>query len=105
MEMLNKVELQGFVGAVRKTEIGKTSVVRFSVATDYSYVGRDGTPVVETTWHNCTAYADTNPDADILKRADNVRVKGRIRMQRYMDNNGIDRTIPEIYVQELKIIG
>ena len=105
MEMINKVELQGFVGAVRKTDIGKTLVVRFSVATDYTYVSMDGTPIVETTWHNCTAFADTNPDAENIKRADSVRVKGRIRMQKYVDNNGNDRTIPDIYVQELKIIG
>ena len=25
--------------------------------------------------------------------------------QKYVDNNGNDRTIPDIYVQELKIIG
>ena len=103
MEMLNKVQLKGFVGAVRKTDIGNTSVVRFSVATDYSYISRDGTPVIETTWHQCFAFADTNPDAEILKKGDTAHVKGRIRAQIFTDNNGNDRVVYEIYVQELKV--
>lgn len=105
MEMLNKVQLKGFVGNVRTYPIGNTSAVRFSVATDYSFVSRDGTPVIETTWHNCIAFSDTISDAGKLKKADNVDLSGRIRVQRYTDANGNDKTAYEIVVNYLKIIG
>lgn len=104
MEMLNKVQLKGFVGAVRKTPINGHTAVRFSVATDYTFIGRDGTPVVETTWHNCVAWSDTISDAERLNKADNVDLTGRIRMQRYTDANGNDKTAYEVVVSYLKIL-
>lgn len=104
MEMMNKVQLKGFVGNVRKTNVGNTNAVRFSVATDYTYISRDGTPVVETTWHQCLAWSDTITDADKLKKADNVDLSGRIRMQKYMGADGSERQIYEILVNYLKIL-
>lgn len=105
MEQLNKVQLKGFVGNVHKTQVGeKTSFVRFSVATDYSYIDRQGNAIVETTWHQCVAWGDTISDAEKLKRGDNVDLSGRIRAQKYIDADGNDRQVYEIYVQYLKIL-
>ena len=104
MEQLNRIELRGIVGNARTQNVGEQSVTRFSVATDYLYKAKDGTPVVETTWHNCTAWSSTAPDADKLERGKGVHLMGRLHLQRFVDANGIDRTITEVLVQSLKIL-
>lgn len=104
MEQLNKVEIRGIVGNARTQSVGDSSVTRFSVATDYVYKSKDGTHVVETTWHNCTAWSDKAPDANKLERGKGVHLTGRLRMQRYVDANGNDRTTTEVLVQSLEIL-
>lgn len=104
MEQLNKVELRGIVGRVNTQAIGDQSVTRFSVVTDHVCKAKDGTHVVETTWHNCTVWSSTAPDADKLERGKGVHLTGRLRMQRFVDANGINRTITEVLVQSLKIL-
>ncbi len=104
MEQLNRIELRGIVGNARTQTVGDQSVTRFSVATDYIYNSKDGVPIVETTWHNCSAWSSTAPDAEKLERGVGVHLTGRVRMQRYVDSDGNDRTIYEVLVQSLKLI-
>lgn len=52
MEMLNRVELKGFVGSVKVEEVGQMEQARFSVATNYTYKKKDGEIVVETTCYS-----------------------------------------------------
>lgn len=104
MEQLNKVELRGIVGNARTQNVGGQSVTRFSVATDYMYKATDGTPVVETTWHNCTAWSDKCPSATELKRSDGVHLTGRLRMNRFVGTDGTERTSTEIFVNSLEIL-
>ena len=104
MEQLNKVELRGIVGNAKSQSVGNQSVTRFSVATDYAYKSKDGTPIVETTWHNCTAWSSNAPDAVKLERGKGVHLTGRLRIQRYVGADGTDRTATEILVQSLEIL-
>ena len=104
MEQLNKVELRGIVGNAKSQSVGDCSVTRFSVATDHIYKSRSGMPVVETTWHNCTAWSNTIPDATKLERGNGVHLTGRLRMQRYTGADGSERTATEILVQSLEIL-
>ena len=57
MEQINKIELRGNVGNVKIQEYGGSESIRFSLATNYAYKGKDGQPVIETTWHNVTAWS------------------------------------------------
>lgn len=52
MEQLNRLEIRGNVGNVNILKVGETRVAHFSVATNFAYKGRNGEPVIETTWHN-----------------------------------------------------
>lgn len=104
MEQLNRVELRGIVGNVNATKVGELTAVRFSVATDYAYKSKDGMSVVETTWHNCTAWSDKCPSATELKRSDGVRLTGRLRMNRFVGTDGTERTSTEIFVNSLEIL-
>ena len=55
---LNRIMLIGNLGRDVETRFsGDTlSISSFSLATTYSYKGKDGNWVNETTWHNITAY-------------------------------------------------
>ena len=102
MEYLNKVELVGVIGSARTIPVGTQFCYRFSVATDYSYRDTDGTPVIETTWHSCTAFLkDEEPE---LKKGARVRLEGRLRNIRFTDTDGNERTVSDIIVNTVKVI-
>lgn len=105
MEQLNKVELRGVIGSVRIQNIGDTQMARFSVATNYCYKNNSGEAVIETTWHQVTAFKnDKMPDFSSLTKGTNVEVKGRIRNNRFTDSNGEERTLTEIIASEVKVL-
>ena len=105
MEHLNKIELVGTVGYVNNTKVGDLTNIRFSVATNYAYKSNDGCAVIETTWHNCTAWSDKNPKATQLTKGDTVHLSGRLRIQKYEGADGVGRTFTEIVVNNLDIVG
>lgn len=109
MEMLNKVELKGFVGSVKVEEVGQMEQARFSVATNYAYKKKDGEIVVETTWHNCTAFREWRdykamPFED-LKKGAQVHLTGRIRITNYTSADGVQQSRCDIMVQTLSVEG
>lgn len=106
MEQLNKVELRGIVGNARVQSIGDTEIVRFSVATNYAFSDKAGNNIIETTWHQVTAFKnDKMCDFEKLVRGARVKVLGRLRNNRYTDSNGVERTMTEILASEVELIG
>ena len=105
MEQLNKVELRGIVGNAKVQNIGDTSMIRFSVATDHAFKGGDGNFVVETTWHQVVAFKnDQMPDLSTIVRGAGVEVKGRLRNNRFVDSNGNERTVTEILASQINLV-
>ena len=103
MEQLNKVELRGTVGSVYIKDFGTTKVANFSVATNHAYKDREGCPVIETTWHKVIAW--DNPDtryAFKLSRGSQVHVIGRLRMQKYIGSDGVERQLMEIIANKVE---
>lgn len=104
MESLNRIELVGFVGTARVFPIGDTNVARFSVATNYCYKDNDGSPIIETTWHNVVAFEGKDmPDFHKLEQGKTVHVIGRLRKQKYIDANGNDRETIEVIANKIEI--
>lgn len=101
MEFLNKVQLRGYVGNVNVQKVGEQTHTRFSVCTNYCYKSKDMVAVVDTTWHLVCSW---DAAAATLKRGDAVDVTGRIRMQRYVDSDGLDRTACEIVANSIKVL-
>ena len=64
-QYINRVELQGIVGTSRVSDLGEKKVVNFSLATNYAFKDRQGSSLIETTWHNCTSLADKEDDLSI----------------------------------------
>ena len=105
MESINQIEIQGITGSVKIIPVPGSRVARFSLATNYSYRAKDGTMFVDTTWFNVSAFeGDKIRCLDQLQKGAKVHVLGRVRMQRYTDDNGSDRTCWEIVAQELNIV-
>ena len=102
MEQLNRVELRGIVGSSRISKVGDTTFVQLTVATNLAYRAQDGTPVIETTWHNVKAFeSSTITGLENIGKGDRVYVTGRIRNQRYTAESGEEKTMSEIRASRL----
>ncbi len=104
-QTINRVELQGHVGSVRKLAYGEGVVLLFSVATSRVYRDREANPVIETTWHSCTARdGDGICPLDGITKGAAVRLTGRIRNTRYTGQDGAERVSTEIVAEKLEVV-
>lgn len=105
MEQLNRIELRGVVGSVRTQTFTDNMMARFTVATNYAFRDKDGTAVIDTSWHNLVAWEGKNvQDLSRLARGTKVHVLGRLRYQKYTGSDGIERVASEVVVNKLTIL-
>ncbi len=105
MEQLNKIELRGTVGSVRLQTYNDSLVAHFTVVTNFAYKDRDGSPVIDATWHNVTAWEGRDiPDLRSLEKGSKVYILGRIRNQKYTASDGTDRFSTEIVARRLVFV-
>ena len=77
---------------------------RFSVCTETAYNGRAGGIIVDCTWFSVSAFESANSRClDQLGKGKVVRVLGRVRVQRYTDGNGAERSCWEIIAHEVEV--
>lgn len=101
MQQLNRIELRGIVGSVRETQVDNHFIVHMTVATNYLYKAKDGSAVIETTWHQVDMFSDTPLG---ITKGDSVHVTGRLRKQSYMRENGTTVSDTYIVANSLEII-
>lgn len=106
MEHINKIEIQGVVGAVRTQVIFGEMVSNFSVATtDTIYRNKQGDSIAETMWHNVVVWqSNTSTDLAKLEKGKSVRVVGRLRQMKYTNVHGEEKLFHEILANEFSII-
>ena len=104
METLNKVELKGIVGNSTEIVIEDERIIRFSVATSYAYKDERGMPVIDTTWHSCTAWCGKCPAAAIISKGMMVHLTGRLQVRKGISTEGIEYSQTEIIVNSLEIV-
>ena len=104
----NKVQLIGNLGnapEVKTFDSGK-KMARFSVATSESYRNAKGEKVTETQWHNLVAWSKVAEIAEkFLTKGKEVAIEGKLINRSYEDKEGKKRTITEVQVNELLLIG
>ena len=105
MEQLNKVELRGIVGSVRVQTFDENLMARIGLATNFAYKDREGTAVIDTSWHNVIAWEGRNiQNLEKIEKGTKLRVIGRIRYQNYTGLDGVDRTGTDILANQIQII-
>ena len=105
MEHLNKVEIRGIIGSIYVKEYVNAKSANFSVATNYCYTTHNGEAVIETTWHRVLAWeGKLIKDLDQLKKGSRVHVIGRIRPQRYIAQDGTEKTAVEIIASTVELM-
>lgn len=106
---LNKVQLIGNVGKdpdVRYLDNG-VAVATFSLATtDRAYTLANGTQVPERTeWHNIVLWRGLAQTAEkYVRKGDKLYIEGKIRSRFYDDQNGIKRTVVEIFADNMELL-
>ncbi|MBQ0077421.1 MAG: single-stranded DNA-binding protein [Bacteroidales bacterium] len=105
MEQLNRIEIRGTVGSARLATVGGRKVLNCSVATNYVYKDKNGTAVIETTWHNVVAWEnDRLPDLTQIGKGTKLYVSGRLQSQRYTGSDEIERFYYEIMANKMQVI-
>ena len=100
---LNKIMLIGRLGKDAETRFttNNVSVTNFTLATDYSYKGKNGDWVNETTWHNIVSFNLSDYFKDNLKKGRKFYVEGRLSKRDYTDKEGVKRYSTEGITEKL----
>ncbi len=104
----NKVQLIGRLGAdaeIRETKTGK-KVANFSLATNESYLDRDGNKVENTQWHRLTAWDKLAEVAEKhFKKGTQLAIEAKLMPNSYEDKEGVKRYTTDIVVNEFMFLG
>ena len=106
---VNKVILIGNVGKdpdVRYLDSG-VAVATFSLATtERGYTLQNGTQVPDRTeWHNVVLWRGLAQTAEkYVHKGDKLYIEGKIKSRSYDDQNGIKRTIVEIFADNMEML-
>ena len=105
---INKVILLGHLGAdpeIRYTQ-GQTAVCNLRIATNDRRKNQEGEWVEQTEWHRVVTFGKTAENCgQYLKKGRQVFVEGRIRTNKWQDQEGKDRYTTEILAQNVQFIG
>jgi single-strand DNA-binding protein len=100
---LNKIMLIGNLGRDAETRFttNNVAVSNYSLATTYSYRGKDGQWVNETTWHNIVSFNLSDFMKEALKKGKKVYVEGRLSKREFTDKEGNKRYSTEVISERI----
>ena len=106
---VNKVILLGNVGSdpeIRESNGGKFATFRLAT-TDKGYTKRDGTQVPERTeWHNIVANSNiVGVIENYVRKGTKLYIEGKLRTRKYTARENTERTVTEIYIDNLELLG
>lgn len=105
---INKVILVGNLGndpEVRYTP-GGAAVTTISVATTENWKDKEGNRQEKTEWHRVVFFGRLAEIAgEYLKKGRQVYVEGKLRTNKWQDQNGNDRYTTEILANEMQMLG
>lgn len=105
MEQLNRIEIRGYVGNVAIHRSGEKVMARITVATSTAYKDRDGSAVIDTTWHQIVAFeGKAVQDLERLEKGSKVYIAGRMRNSKYTAADGSERTTYEVIASKLQLL-
>lgn len=103
----NKVQLIGNLGMnpeVKKLD-GGSSVAKFTLATNESYVNKKGDKIENTQWHNIVAWGKTAELVEqLLAKGKEVMIEGKLTSRSWDDKDGNKRYITEVVANEFLLL-
>lgn len=104
----NNVQLIGHLGSapeIKNFENGK-KLASISLATNESYKNSEGKKVEETQWHKLVGWGKIAEIAEkYTTKGSEIGVSGKLVYRTYEDKNGEKRTITEVQINELLLLG
>lgn len=105
--MLNKAMLIGRLGRdpeLKYTQTG-TAVTSLSIATDESYLDKDGNRQDKTEWHKVILFNKQAENAcTYLSKGSLIYVEGKITTRKWQDKDGNDKYTTEILANTVKYL-
>jgi len=105
---VNKVILLGNAGQdaeVKSTSAGK-SVANFSLAINQSFGNKKSGSVQRVEWVRCVAWGKLAEIAErFVTKGKQVFVEGRLQTRRFEDREGSPKTVTEVVVASLRVLG
>jgi single-strand DNA-binding protein len=105
--MLNKVMLIGRLGKdpeIRYAANG-TPVVNMRIATDESYVDRDGNRVERTEWHSIVVFQRQAENCKTyLSKGSQIYVEGSLQTRKWQDQQGQERYTTEVKATRVQFL-
>lgn len=100
---LNRVTLIGNLGKdpeIRTTQDGQ-EIASFSLATSESWKDKTGEKKEKVQWHSIVVFSRglVNIIKNYVKKGSKLYIEGQLQTRKYTDNNGVDKYITEIVLQ------
>lgn len=111
MAGVNKAIIVGNLGAdpeIRTVQNGSEDlkIASISVATTEKYKDKSGSLVEKTEWHRIKLFRGLAEIAEkYLKKGGQVYIEGKLRTNKYTDNNNIEKYSTEIVAENLTLLG
>ena len=105
--MLNKVMIIGYLGRDPELKYAASGmpITNLRIATDESYVDRDGNKVERTEWHSVVVFQRAAENcANFLSKGSLVFVEGSLQTRKWQDQNGQDRYTTEIKAARVQFL-
>lgn len=105
--MLNKVMLIGRLGGdpeLRYMPSGDP-VTNFNVATDETYIDKDGNRIEKTEWHRVVVFKRQAENcSNYLSKGSLVYIEGKLQTRKWQDQQGQNRSITEVNAQRVQFL-
>ncbi len=105
--MLNKVMIIGRLGRDPELKYASSGmpIANLRIATDESYMDRDGNKVERTEWHSVVVFQRAAENcANYLAKGSLVFVEGSLQTRKWQDQEGKDRYTTEIKAQRVQFL-
>jgi len=106
--MLNQVQVIGRLGKDPETRYSASgdAVCSFSVAASESYKDKSGQKQEKTEWFRCVTYKQlAEICGQYLTKGQLVYISGSLQTRQYKDKQGVDKSITEVKVRDMKMLG
>lgn len=107
MSVVNEVRLIGNIGQELKLHTSESgvNVLKVSLATNEFYIGKNGERVSKTEWHNLVLFGKRAVNASkYCRKGSKVAINGKLTSRKYQGEDGIDRVIVEIIVEDIHFL-